>query len=121
MVAPATFTATDAVMAECRMRGVSLYVEGDWLQFTPASRVDGELLKRLRHLKAEIISKLTAPKMRQSPMSMWTPNEWCSYGHPNGWRSIFGSHVICATCHPPVNERVVAERLSIETQKTSSA
>ena len=35
---------------------------------------------------------------------------WCPrYLHPRGWRSIYGTHLICATCHPPVCEEVVAE------------
>ena len=35
---------------------------------------------------------------------------WCPrYGHPRAWRSIYGEHLICETCHPPVSDSVVAE------------
>ena len=35
---------------------------------------------------------------------------WCPrYKHPRAWRSIYGDHLICATCHPPVSETRVAE------------
>lgn len=41
-----------------------------------------------------------------------TAASWCaSYRHPIGWRSTYGSHVLCATCHPPVDESIVAEWL----------
>ena len=36
--------------------------------------------------------------------------DWCrQYGHRRGWRSIYGPHLICATCHSPVSDSVIAE------------
>ena len=38
------------------------------------------------------------------------PTPWCPrYRHSRAWRSIFGDHLICATCHPPLFENLVAE------------
>ena len=38
------------------------------------------------------------------------PPSWCfRYAHPKAWRSVYGEHWICATCHPPVSEDVVVE------------
>ena len=38
----------------------------------------------------------------------WPP--WCRHpSHRQGWKSIYGEHLICATCHPPVDEKIVAE------------
>ena len=31
------------------------------------------------------------------------------YGHRTAWQSIYGPHWICAVCHPPVSETVIAE------------
>jgi hypothetical protein len=38
------------------------------------------------------------------------PLPWCPrFQHPRAWRSIYGAHLICATCHPPAVESVIAE------------
>jgi len=37
---------------------------------------------------------------------------WCpTYRHPMGWRSRFGSHPLCAKCHPPAVSSLVIEWL----------
>ena len=40
------------------------------------------------------------------------PQPWCPYKHPRAWRSVYGPHLICGTCHPPASESVVAEWLN---------
>ena len=50
---------------------------------------------------------LNAPKAPKPPA-------WCSrYQHRQAWRSIYGPHLICAVCHPPVNPNVVAETIEL--------
>lgn len=45
---------------------------------------------------------LNAPYQRECP--------WCPlYRHGTAWRSVFGPHLICATCHPPARPDIVAE------------
>lgn len=36
------------------------------------------------------------------------------YGHRAAWRSIYGPHLICDTCHPPVSPGVVAETIELD-------
>jgi hypothetical protein len=43
-------------------------------------------------------------------LGVWPPkpSQWCPlYAHRRGWRSIYGSHLICGKCHPPASEAVV--------------
>ena len=38
------------------------------------------------------------------------PLPWCPRDqHRRAWRSVFRPHWICAVCHPPVSENVIAE------------
>lgn len=44
---------------------------------------------------------------REKP-DRWPP--WCrKASHRRGWQSIYGAHLICGVCHPPVSEAVVKE------------
>lgn len=36
------------------------------------------------------------------------------YGHRTAWQSIYGSHWICAVCHPPVRPGVVTETIELD-------
>lgn len=98
----------DEVLAECSNRGITFTVHAGSLRGYPVEAIDNPLLAALRKHRRAIIARLTGPSLRRH---RWTPNEWCHYGHPEGWRSIFGPHLICAVCHPPAREEAVAERI----------
>ena len=36
------------------------------------------------------------------------------YGHQNAWQSIYGPHLICAVCHPPVEPDIVTETIELD-------
>lgn len=125
-----------ALLAECRQRGLTLTAEEGRLLVRPAGQADDELLARLQAWKAELLVLLAAasdaeldrddesldpptdwdaanpsPEPRSFSRAWpWTRKPWCDYGHPTAWRSIYGSHLICETCHPPATEEAVAER-----------
>lgn len=62
----------------------------------------GEGLTDLPNADAPILAKVFPP----------APPPWCCYPeHRRGWRSIYGPHVVCATCHPPAANSLVAEWL----------
>lgn len=51
-------------------------------------------------------------KSRPKGVPPGTYSIMCREKHPDLWRSIFGVHLICAVCRPPVSEDVVRERLT---------
>ena len=81
---------------------------------------DLHLLDRLRELWDQQPEPEQEPEPDQEPIDMFDATEddhskpklpdWCrQYGHRRAWRSIYGPHLICATCHPPVSDSVIAE------------
>ena len=55
-----------------------------------------------------VIDWLSAPKPKKPPV--WCPR----YQHERAWRSIYGTHLICETCHPPVHPNVVYATYGID-------
>lgn len=106
MIAPPTL---DSVLEICSSLGVVLAPNGDRLRIYPAAAVDESLLAGIRHHKQSLLARLTGADSARRSRGRWTPNAWCQYGHPQGWRSIFGPHLICRVCHPPATESAVAE------------
>lgn len=107
----ATRQSVDSVLAECSTRGIAFTVHHGRLRAYPPDAIDDALLTAIRHHKRAIISQLTEASLQARQPHRWTSNDWCQYGHPEGWRSIYGPHLICATCHPPSREEAVAERI----------
>ena len=54
------------------------------------------------------------PNESQRAMPPPTAERCFCCGQRRWWRSVFGSHLICATCHPPSFRSVVAARIPIE-------
>jgi TubC N-terminal docking domain len=85
------------------------------LRYSPKSAVSPEWMKLIKEYKPEIIQLI-------DPVSWedWKPKEtdrdrWCTrYQHPRAWKSIYGDHLICGTCCPPVSNNVVAEWIQRE-------
>ncbi len=101
-----------ALLAEAGRSGLLVLREGDRL------RIRGPVLAAAlaRRLLADKPAVLAALDARDDPLPRrhrWNrpPNEWCPYGHPIGWVSLSGSHLICATCHPPASPSIVACRV----------
>jgi len=98
--------------------GFTVAVEGERLQVRgPKAAV--AILNQLRERKADIVRLLRGPddadddeEFEPPPRAMPPSPPWCQYrSHWHGWRSIYGPHLICATCHPPAIPGVVAEWL----------
>lgn len=105
----------DAVtlLAEAQAAGLTLEVVSDDLRVR-GPRSAAAVVERIRSHKAEIVRTLSPqsqPGWRE-PFKVHPPPPWCGYPrHLHGWRSIYGPHVICATCHPPAVPEIVAEWL----------
>ncbi|REJ90643.1 MAG: hypothetical protein DWQ34_16930 [Planctomycetota bacterium] len=115
--------------------GIRLESDGERLRYFPRSAVTPDLIGRLKAHKGDLLAILArrdteAEKPAERPAvatcaiddatwdfvpvaSVSTP--WCPvYRHPRAWRSIYGDHLICATCHPPATPEIVAEYLTFE-------
>ena len=62
-------TATLDVMREAEARGVQLVVDGETLKWRSKSSIPGELLRRLREHKPEVIRELQGTGKENSPQS----------------------------------------------------
>lgn len=110
-----------------RAAGITMRVDGDRLILRGPKSAE-TLAKSILAQKAEVVAWLLArseigvvepsntPKLRRSVSresergSVLPTNEGCfCCGESRWWRSVFGSHLICAGCHPPVRQSVVAE------------
>lgn len=120
-----------ALLDSARAAGVTMRVDGERLIVRGPKSAE-TLANSILAQKAAIIAwLLAAPKTsvessnvtamprsvpNESPRAIPPPTvERCfCCGQRRWWRSIFGSHLICATCHPPSFQSVVAARIPIE-------
>lgn len=109
------FLARRDTAAEGRSKNVS-----NWSRFGRENRTNWSRFGRVAHPRkraerpAHAASAIDDATWDFMPVtSVATP--WCPvYHHPRMWRSIYGDHLICATCHPPATPEIVAEYLTFE-------
>ena len=108
-----------ALLAAADRAGLLLWIEGDRIEVR-GPRSAGPVVSRLAAAKPAVRAAIEARDRRRrsnggagSGSHRWNrpANDWCPYGHPSGWVSVFGPHVICATCHPPARPEIVARRI----------
>ena len=100
-----------ALLAAADRAGLLLWIEGGKIEIR-GPRSAEPIVRRLAAAKPAVLAALTDRDRPAAPgrPHRWNrpPTPWCAYGHPAGWVSAYGPHVICETCHPsPVPETVV--------------
>ncbi|MFH5803945.1 hypothetical protein [Alienimonas sp. DA493] len=100
------------LLAEAGAAGLLVWRDGDRLRVRGPVAAS-HLARRLLADKAAVLSVLDARDAPARRPHRWRrpPTPWCPYGHPDGWISVFGPHVICAACHPPTRAEIVADRV----------
>lgn len=84
---------------------------------TPTREVDDTFVQQVVDtFDATIERSMQSPRRPSASRPRKHPEIWCAYSdkHRTAWKSIFGSHVICATCYPPAREKVVAEWIDLD-------
>lgn len=108
-----------ALLSELERRGVRLQTDGSRVGFSPAGAVTPDLRQAIREHKPALLKLLSPPTgdstFDDAPLGppvadpFDEPPERLPCGHSQQWRSIYGPHLICATCHPPASPDFVAE------------
>ncbi len=119
------------LLDSARVAGVTMRVDGERL-IVRGPRSAETLAKSVLAQKADVVAwLLTAPETRVEPSNVavtprsvsgeseraapaMTVEQCFCCGQRRWWRSVFGSHLICATCHPPSFRSVIAARFPNE-------
>lgn len=106
------------IVIELAQSGVTLITNHDQqLMFHPQSGVTEKQCNQLKLYKRDILNYLDSLLLSDDweETNIKTVNKWCpAYDHSKGWRSVYGDHLMCGTCYPPVSDQVVAEWIQRE-------
>ena len=105
-----------SLLREAAHSGLIAWRDGSRLRvYGPVEAAD--LARRLLRMKEDVLSALDVDAAPPAPATphRWNrpPTPWCPYGHPAAWRSRYGPHWICETCHTPVTPAAVVETTSL--------